>query len=75
MKRKTAFVIEKRCKLCDDNVKAIDYKDIGGLKKYVSGYGRIDSRRRSGNCMKHQRMVSTAIKRARIIALIPFTNK
>jgi len=75
MRKKTTFIVEKRCKLCDDNVKVIDYKDVATVRRYVSGYARIDSRRRTGNCMKHQRMVANAIKRARLLALIQFTNR
>lgn len=73
--KKATQILQKKCKLCEDGVKAIDYKDIKTLQRFVSGYGKIDSRRRSGNCMKHQRMVGTAIKRARIVALIPFVNR
>jgi small subunit ribosomal protein S18 len=51
----------------------IDYKDVPRLKKYITERGKILPRRISGNCASHQRMLTTAIKRARIIALIPFT--
>jgi len=63
---------KKVCVFCGkDNV--IDYKDSGKLKKYVSERGKILPRRMSGNCAKHQRQLSEAIKRARAIALLPFT--
>jgi small subunit ribosomal protein S18 len=52
---------------------AIDYKDVPRLKKYVTERGKILPRRISGNCARHQRMLTTSIKRARNIALLPFT--
>jgi len=52
---------------------AIDYKDVPRLKKYVTERGKILPRRISGNCAKHQRLLTTAIKRARYIALLPYT--
>ncbi|MEK7108261.1 MAG: 30S ribosomal protein S18 [Patescibacteria group bacterium] len=53
----------------------IDYKDTGLLRKFVSSYGRIVPRRRSGVSAKQQRAIASAIKRARIMALLPFENK
>ena len=64
---------KKVCSFCVDKVDGIDYKDIGRLKKYVSERGKILPRRISGNCAKHQRQLTVAIKRARNIALLPFT--
>jgi small subunit ribosomal protein S18 len=61
------------CSFCVDKVEAIDYKEIGKLRKYVSERGKIIPRRISGNCAKHQRQLTVAIKRARNIALLPFT--
>lgn len=63
----------KVCGFCVDKVLAVDYKDAGRLKKFVSERGKILPRRISGNCAKHQRQLTTAIKRARLIALLPFT--
>ena len=57
---------------CVDKVDHIDYKDTAKLRRYVSERGKIVPRRISGNCAKHQRQLTTAIKRARIIALLPF---
>jgi small subunit ribosomal protein S18 len=51
----------------------IDYKDVPRLKKYITERGKILPRRISGNCARHQRMLTTAIKRSRNIALLPFT--
>ena len=58
--------------MCINNVKAIDYKDTDSYRLYLSSYGKIVPKRKSGACAKHQRMLSQAIKRARIMALIPF---
>jgi len=64
---------KKVCSFCVDKVENIDYKDIGRLRRYVNERGKIVPRRISGNCAHHQRQVTTAIKRARIVALLPFT--
>lgn len=58
--------------MCINNVKAIDYKNTDSYRRFLSSYGKIVPKRKSGACAKHQRMLSTAIKRARIMALIPF---
>jgi small subunit ribosomal protein S18 len=71
VKRKR-FQKRKSCKFCEDKVVAIDYKDVKLLKMYVSERGKIIPRRITGNCAKHQRSLTTSIKRARGIALIPF---
>ena len=63
---------KKVCVFCVDKVDSIDYKDTAKLRRYVSERGKIVPRRISGNCAKHQRHLTTAIKRARIIALLPF---
>ena len=64
---------KKVCSFCVDKVEAIDYKDVPKLSRYVTERGKILPRRISGNCAKHQRQVTVAIKRARNIALLPFT--
>ncbi|MCH5142164.1 MAG: 30S ribosomal protein S18 [Clostridiales bacterium] len=66
------FQRKKVCLFCQEKVEAIDYKDIARLKKYVTESGKMIPRRMSGTCAKHQRELSTAIKRARIAALLPF---
>jgi small subunit ribosomal protein S18 len=63
----------KVCRFCVDHVKGIDYKDIGRLRMYVSDRGKIEPRRKTGTCLKHQRLVCTAIKRARHLAMLPYT--
>ena len=65
---------KKICSFCMDKATGIDYKDINKLRKYVTERGKILPRRISGNCAKHQRQLTDAIKRARIIALLPFTS-
>ena len=63
----------KVCSFCVDKVDHIDYKDVAKLRRFVTERGKILPRRISGNCAKHQRKVTVAIKRARNIALLPFT--
>ena len=63
----------KVCSFCVDKVDHIDYKDVAKLRRFVTERGKILPRRISGNCAKHQRQVTFAIKRARNIALLPFT--
>ena len=60
------------CSFCVDKVESIDYKETHKLRKYVTERGKILPRRISGNCAKHQRQVTVAIKRARAIALLPY---
>ncbi len=62
----------KVCAFCVDNAKEIDYKDSVKLRRYISDRGKIEPRRRTGNCAKHQRAVAMAIKRARHLALLPY---
>lgn len=64
---------KKVCVFCVDKVEDIDYKEIGRLRKFVTERGKILPRRISGNCAKHQRQLTAAIKRARSIALLPYT--
>ncbi len=66
---------KKVCAFCEDkNLKFIDYKDVNRLKKYVTEKGKIVSSRQTGTCSRHQRELTTAIKRARNIALLPFSG-
>jgi len=66
---------DKQCYFCLSNIKEIDYKDILTLRRFVNFYGKILPKKRTGTCATHQRKLATAVKRARIIALLPFTNK
>lgn len=61
------------CSFCIDKVESIGYKDTNKLKKYITERGKILPRRISGNCAKHQRQLTIAIKRSRHVALLPFT--
>ncbi|HIT85979.1 MAG TPA: 30S ribosomal protein S18 [Candidatus Ornithomonoglobus intestinigallinarum] len=63
---------KKVCLFCVDKIDHIDYKDTAKLRRYVSERGKIIPRRINGNCAKHQRQLTTAIKRARQVALLPF---
>lgn len=63
----------KVCSFCVDKIEYIDYKDVNRLRRFVNERGKIMPRRMSGNCAKHQRQLSEAIKRARAIALLPYT--
>lgn len=65
----------KVCQFCVDKVDTIDYKDVTRLRRFVSERGKIEPRRKTGTCAKHQRKLSTAIKRARQIALLPYAPK
>jgi small subunit ribosomal protein S18 len=62
----------KVCTFCVDKVEFIDYKDVNRLKKYITERGKILPRRVTGNCAKHQRGLTDAIKRSRDIALMPY---
>jgi len=62
----------KVCFFCKDKVKTIDYKDPVKLRHYISDRGKIEPRRRSGTCAKHQRLLAMAVKRARYLALLPY---
>lgn len=61
------------CIMCAEHMKSVDYKDIGFLRRFVSDRARIETRRKSSSCAKHQRLLARAIKRARHLALIPYT--
>lgn len=67
-----AYYSAKICKFCAEHINFVDYKDVKLLQRYLNSYGKIESRKRSGNCMKHQRLVTTALKRSRHLALLPF---
>ena len=62
----------KQCKFCGDEALKIDYKDQALLKYFITDRGKLVPRRISGNCAKHQREIAVAVRRARMIALMPF---
>ena len=70
--RRRGFRRRKVCRFCADKEIHINYKDPGNLKYFVTERGKIIPRRISGNCAKHQRQLAMAIKRARLLALLPF---
>lgn len=65
----------KVCSFCAEKIEVIDYKDLPRLRKFVTEKGKILPRRMSGVCSKHQRELAEAIKRARVIALLPFKGE
>lgn len=65
----------KVCVFCVEKIKDIDYKDTGRLRRFISDRGKIDPRRRTGTCAKHQRKLAVALKRARFMALLPYTGE
>jgi ribosomal protein S18 len=66
---------KKVCSFCVDKVQSIDYKETAKVRKFITERGKILPRRISGNCAVHQRQLTIAIKRARQIALLPFTSE
>ncbi|TMQ59508.1 MAG: 30S ribosomal protein S18 [Candidatus Eisenbacteria bacterium] len=72
--RETKSFKKKYCKLCFEKVGFVDYKDDKRLGRFVTDRGKIVPRRVSGTCARHQKQLTTAIKRARVLALLPFTS-
>jgi len=64
----------KPCLFCKDKIEQVDYKDLVTLRKFISERGKIRSRRITGACRRHQSQVATAVKRARELALLPYTT-
>jgi small subunit ribosomal protein S18 len=68
-------VFRKRfCRFCQNKINYLDYKDIKTLERFITDRGKIVSRRSSGNCARHQRMVARAIKQARFVSLLPYVR-
>jgi len=61
------------CIMCADKIRVVDYKNVSFLRRFVSDRGRIETRRKTSACAKHQRALASAIKRARHLALLPYT--
>ena len=74
-RRRRGFGRRKVCRFCADKSQVIDYKSPQVLRYFITERGKLVPRRISGNCAKHQRRVSIAIKRARMLALMPFKAK
>lgn len=75
-KKRDKFLITRKrsCRFCVNKIKAVDYKDIKTLEAFIRDRGKIVSSRFSGNCAKHQRQVTGAIKKARFISLVPYVR-
>ena len=73
--RRNFYSRPRTCSFCDDKSQKIDYKDYDTLRRFVHEDGKIRPRRQTGNCAKHQRKLATAIKRARHLALLPFSGE
>jgi len=73
-KRRMPFHRRKICRFCADSSLVIDYKDVRSLRFFTTERGKIIPRRISGNCAKHQRVLTIAVERARKIALLPYTT-
>ncbi len=65
----------KTCHFCDQNMDKIDYKDAYLLRRFMNSQGKIYPPKRHGTCAKHQRLLANAVKRARVMALVPFVVK
>lgn len=75
MNRNVTKIENKNCYFCANNINEIDYKDVILLRRFINTVGKIIPTKRTGTCAKHQRAISTSIKRARVIALLPFVAK
>jgi small subunit ribosomal protein S18 len=74
--KKSKFLFKKKyCFFCSNKDKELDYKDVGLLRRFVAESFKISPRRFTGTCAKHQRKLSTEIKKARLMALLPYTDK
>ena len=71
---KSRYREQTKCRFCRDKVREIDYKDVAALQKLTTQHGKMFSRKRSGNCARHQRSARRAIKRARYMSLIPYVT-
>ena len=69
-KKRRKLMREKRCRLCENKVTEVTFKDVDVLRRYQTEQGKILPRRITGNCFKHQKMLAQAIKRARVVGLV-----
>jgi small subunit ribosomal protein S18 len=74
-KKEKQFRSNRPCKFCKERVAHIDYKDEKRLRRFMTDRGKITPRRITGTCARHQRILAAAIKRARVIALVPFVRE
>ena len=73
-KKRAKFQEQAKCRFCRDKVSEVDYKDLAVLTKLTTQQGKMFSRKRSGNCAKHQRSATLAVKRARFLGLLPYVG-
>ena len=73
-KRKTRFREQAKCRFCREKVREVDYKDLPALGKMTTQQGKMFSRKRSGNCARHQRSCKLAVKHARFLGLMPYVG-
>jgi small subunit ribosomal protein S18 len=73
-KRRYSKREKNRCRFCREKIWRIDYKDVESIQKLTTSQGKLFSRKRSGNCARHQRQAKSAVKRARFIALVPYVG-
>ncbi|TAK04317.1 30S ribosomal protein S18 [Patescibacteria group bacterium] len=66
---------QRHCHFCANKIDEVDYKDVTLIRRFLSSFAKIVARKRSGVCMKHQRQLANAVKRARIMALVPFVQR
>jgi small subunit ribosomal protein S18 len=74
-KKNSTVKKEKKCYFCYNNIQDVDYKDVLILRRFLSSFAKIVARKRSKVCTRHQRALSTEIKRARVMALLPFVQR
>lgn len=74
IKKTRRFLKKSPCRLCKDKADSVDYKNVELLKRFISDRGKITPPRLTGSCAKHQRMISNAIKKARLAAFLPFVK-
>jgi len=72
---KEKFFRKKSCRFCMDKTEVIDYKDVMRMKRFITEKGKIMPNRLTGNCAKHQRKITIAVKRARYMALLPYVGE
>ncbi|MFA6553192.1 MAG: 30S ribosomal protein S18 [Patescibacteria group bacterium] len=68
-------VVNKACHFCTNGIDDLEYREVRVMQKYLSSYAKILPRKKTGICSKHQRMLAQAVKRARFMALIPYTTR
>ena len=73
-KKKNRIQEQAKCRFCREKISEVDYKDMASLTKLTTQQGKMFSRKRSGNCARHQRSCAVALKRARFLGLLPYVG-